>query len=187
MNAITFAEFARKKGVTSEAVRKAVKTKRLVNSLVYGIGKKPKLDPVLAAQEWEKNTDHSKRFVGSDIRVQLQDKPVERANGEPAPAMAGQAISAPSLTQSRQLHEAYRARLAKLEYEEKSGKLVEAEKVKDEAFKLARTVRDAMLNIPDRVAAEFAGTSNAAEIHMRLTDEIRIALESLAANAVAQQ
>jgi hypothetical protein len=36
-----------------------------------------------------------------------------------------------------------------------------------------------MLNIPDRVSAEFAGIQNAAEIHMRLTDEIRKALESL--------
>lgn len=177
-------EFAELKGVSAEAVRQAIQGGRLKNCLHFdGIHKKAKLDPVVAAEEWERNTDHSKRYRGRDIRVPLPraepyTKPnVNRPDEPPAP-------NAPTANQSRAILEAYRARLAKLEYEEKSGKLVDAEKVKAEAYKLARTVRDSMFNIPDRVAAEFAGISTAAEIHMRLTDEIRKALESLIVNAV---
>lgn len=181
--AVTVSEFARMKGVSHEAVRKAIISKRLVNSIIYGQGKKPKINPVLAAEEWEKNTDHSMRFVGKDVRVVPQPQP-ERPAAAPRLVDDAAPSTGLSLNQSRQVHEAYKARLAKLEYEEKSGKLVEAERVKDEAFKIARTVRDVLMNIPDRVAAEFAGISNTGEIHSRLSDEIRIALESLTLNAV---
>jgi hypothetical protein len=51
-----------------------------------------------------------------------------------------------------------------------------AEPVKAEALKLARTVREAMLNIPDRIAAEFARLTNAHAIHARLNEEIQVAL-----------
>lgn len=172
------AEFARIKGVSIEAVRKAVKAGRLVNSLKYTEGKKvPKIDPVVAAAEWERNTDHSKRTNGGDIRLEQRQTPytkpdVPRPN-EPI------AQGGPSINQSRAILEAYKARLAKIEYEVKTGKLVEAAVIKDESFRLARSVRDRLSNIPDRVAAEFAGSSNAAEIHMRLSEELRQALEAL--------
>lgn len=84
-----------------------------------------------------------------------------------------------SYTKARTAREAYNAQLARLEYEERSGKLVNADEVKAEAFRLARTVRDAMMNIPDRVSAELAGEMDARNIHALLTDEIRKAMESL--------
>ncbi len=37
--------------------------------------------------------------------------------------------------------------------------MIDAEEVERNAFKIARTVRDAMMNIPSKVAAEFAGTT----------------------------
>ena len=40
------------------------------------------------------------------------------------------------------------ARLAKLEYEEKSGKLVSADEVKARAFRMARGARDALRRCP---------------------------------------
>lgn len=47
-------------------------------------------------------------------------------------------------------------------------------------FSAGRIVRDAMLNIPDRVKAELAAESDAFEIGETLTKEIRAALEDLA-------
>jgi hypothetical protein len=44
---------------------------------------------------------------------------------------------------------------------------------------VARLVRDAMLNIPDRVAAELAAETNQFKVHQRLTHEIRRALEDM--------
>ena len=47
----------------------------------------------------------------------------------------------------------YRAELARLEFEEKSGKLVDGGVVKAAAFDAGRRVREAMCNIPPRVEA----------------------------------
>jgi hypothetical protein len=88
---------------------------------------------------------------------------------------------APSLMQSKALREAYMAQLAKLEYEKAIGKVVDADAVKVEAFKTARQVRDGLMNIPDRVAAELAHETNPAHIHARLQREIRDVLQSLSA------
>lgn len=79
----------------------------------------------------------------------------------------------------RKQRERYQAELSRLEYEEKSGSLVSAEEVRREAFRLGRVVRDSLLNIPDRLAAELAGMTNQFQVHRRLTDEIRSALTEL--------
>ena len=184
MNHVTMAEFARIKGVSIEAVRKAVKTGRLVNSLKITPGKKvPKIDPVVAAAEWERNTDHSKRTNGGDIRIEPRQTPYTKPDvirhNEPI------ANGGPSITQSKAILEAYKARLARIEYELKIEKLVEASDVKEQAFRLGRQLRDSMLNIPDRVSAEFAGIAIASEIHTRLTDEIRKVLEALGDDSAA--
>jgi hypothetical protein len=88
---------------------------------------------------------------------------------------------APSLMQSKAVREAYLAQMAKLEYEKAIGKVVDADAVKVEAFKTARQVRDGLMNIPDRVAAELAHETNPAQIHARLQREIRDVLQSLSA------
>ena len=88
---------------------------------------------------------------------------------------------APTLAQSRAVREAYMAKLAKIEYEKAIGKLIESDTVKVQAFKVARQVRDGLMNIPDRVAAELAHETNPAQIHARLQREIRDVLASLAA------
>ena len=48
------------------------------------------------------------------------------------------------------------ARLAKIDFEERSAKLVSADEVKVAAFNRFRQFRDGMLNIPDRLAAVLA-------------------------------
>jgi phage terminase Nu1 subunit (DNA packaging protein) len=173
MTPVTIAEFARMKGVTAPAVHKAIDTGRLKKCIVKGIGKKPKLDPVIAAQEWELNTHHAKRTMGADIRKPEIPEQESRIDG------VQQSMGVPSVNQSNAVLTAYKARIAKIEYEERLGKLVPAADVKAEAFKIGRIVRDSMLNIPDRVSAEFAGITNAYEINMRLTEEITKALEAL--------
>ena len=72
-----------------------------------------------------------------------------------------------------------RARILELEREEKEQSLIPAEEVRKTLFTKGRVVRDAFLNIPDRVAAEIAGISDEKQIHKILTREIMICLEEL--------
>ncbi len=84
---------------------------------------------------------------------------------------------------TRTVHEHYRARLAKLAYEEKVGTLVSKTEVQAAAFREYRRFRDRVLNIPDRVAAQFAAETDEARVHEILKQEIRKALNEYADGA----
>lgn len=73
--------------------------------------------------------------------------------------------------------EYYKAELTKLEYEERIKKLVLAEDVDAEWFRLARVVRDALMNIPSRLAGVLASESDERKVNQLLEKELREALE----------
>ena len=88
-------------------------------------------------------------------------------------------LEIPTFNESRAKSEHFRAELARLDLEVKEEQLVEASRVERAAFTLARSVRDALGNIPDRVSNQLAAESDPVIIHQTLTEEIRKALETL--------
>lgn len=186
---ISIREASRRLGVSDTAIHKAIKVGRVTVAGRTEKSARPLVAWPQVQADWLANSDSSKRsHVGS------QGSPVRANNPEPvvqlptsgAPddvAVGGDALpgrgAGPSYAQSRAIREAYQARLARLEYEERSAKLVDVDKVKAEAFKVARMVRDGMLNLPDRIAHELAHETDAAAVHRRLSDEIRIILGGL--------
>ena len=68
------------------------------------------------------------------------------------------------------------ARLAKIDFEERTEKLVSRDEMRVAAFNRYRTFRDGMLNIPDRLAAVLAAETDPRNIHDLLSSEIRKAL-----------
>lgn len=79
--------------------------------------------------------------------------------------------------------EHFNAEKAKLDYEVRIGSLVEKAKVEQEAFRVGRLMRDALMGLPDRLAGVLASESNQQKIHALLTKEFRQVLEPLAAEA----
>lgn len=79
-------------------------------------------------------------------------------------------------------NELERGKQLKLETAEKEQSLISVNSVRDTLFRRGRVIRDAMLNIPDRVSAILATMSDAREIHAMLTKEIRAVLEELSRN-----
>tara|TARA_R100000995_G_scaffold37847_1_gene17475 strand:+ start:183 stop:623 length:441 start_codon:yes stop_codon:yes gene_type:complete len=111
-----------------------------------------------------------------------QDSAIAAWNGEIPQLISrvsGSDQEIPSFNESRAKSEHFRAELARLDLEVKEEKLCEAEKVRREAFSLARSVRDAVNSIPDRVANQFAAETDPVVIHQALTEELRKALERL--------
>ena len=84
-----------------------------------------------------------------------------------------------TLLRTRIKNEVERGKLLEVEAKAKTGQYIEVEAVEKEAFQLARTVRDALQNIPDRVASLLASLSDSNAIYDILSQEIRTALESL--------
>ena len=72
---------------------------------------------------------------------------------------------APPYANSRAVREAYLAKLAKLEYETRSGNLLPRDEVETAQFKVAWLARDNMLNIPDRSAHRLASETDPARVH----------------------
>ena len=85
----------------------------------------------------------------------------------------------PSLAANRAIKEMYAARLQKLEFEERSKKLVPFDELKLKLSKLHIQVRDNLRTIPDRIATIVAAETDAAKIHNIITLEIRECLEGL--------
>lgn len=89
------------------------------------------------------------------------------------------AAAIPSFAQSRAIREAYAARLTRLEFDQRSAKLVDKNELKMKLAKLHMAVRDSLRTIPDRVAPIVAAETDQAKIHAMLLKEIGQALEGL--------
>lgn len=160
--------YADSRGVSHVAVLKAIKSGRIKSA--RKVGSRWEVDPDAADREWRANTQNDHH---SSKAPDVDDAPVSTGRG------------VPSYAESRAFREAYAARLAKLEYEEKAGKLVRVDDVKVTWFNEVRRVRDAMLNIPIRIVDEMAavaGELNGEQRHellLILQREIIQALEEL--------
>jgi hypothetical protein len=157
-----------------------------------------KIDPAEADQMWEENTNQRLNTRGKDsphqqapealrARSRVEPRsPPERSSPGPRTAQSGAGGSTPTFSEARAVKEFYSARLTKLEYEKESGTLISANEVKVQTFNRFRAFRDQMLNIPDRIADELAGISDAHEIFRILTDEIKSALNDHAGETLSQ-
>ena len=154
MPEVTIAQLAEKLGVTRGRVSQIKKTGRLDGTY---------------------RTEG--RFVFFD-----EDAAIAAWNGEipqSTTRVASKDLDIPSFNESRAKTEFFRAEMARLDLEEKEELLCEADKVKSAAFTLARSVRDALDSIPDRVANQFAAETDSVVIHQTLQEELRKALERL--------
>ena len=166
-------QYAKHRGVSHSSVNAAVRTGRIPTE-------NGKIDARVADRAWAENTDQSKprnSVTGSAARSPTQATNVPNGKaGAFAPdkpiAQSG-AAAASSYSTSRAVRESYLARLAKLEFEEKSGRLVSADEVRITTFNVARNARNMLLGLPDRLAPLLAAMTSAREVHALLTVELR--------------
>ena len=135
----------------------------------------------------------SKVDVGATDTV-LDDKPVDDIDAPPPmqqpvgtapPPRPADGIGQGGATfgQARTIEMVFRAKLRRLEFETKQGKLIEAEVYRKTAANAFRAFRDSMLGIPDRVSTVVAAESDPKKVHLALKTEISRELEA-AADAV---
>jgi hypothetical protein len=181
MPLMSMRQYAKHRGVSAPAVSAAVKKGRI--PCKWDAGGKAIIDSEVADRAWVRNTDFTK---APHLEAQAQ-APVPPQPDPPADTAAEEKESKrPGVADAAAVLKTYQARLAKLDFEEKAGKLVSAEEVKMDAFKTARSVRDAMMAIPAKISAELAGETNPFTIHRALEKEIRIALENLSVSLEAE-
>lgn len=186
MPMISLRKYARERGISHTAVEVAIRSGRLSKSIAHDAKGRPKIaDADLADKEWAANTDQSaprNRITGDPKRRKATASAPYEPKSAPAAAApvvpaadagGGDGSGGPSYAKSRAVREHYQARLAKLEFDEKAGKLVPVDSVRVAIFNTARASRDMLMAIPDRVTPLVVGLTDAHEIHRILTDEVR--------------
>jgi len=84
-----------------------------------------------------------------------------------------------SLTFSRTQREYYSSKMARFEYEQARGQLIEREKVKADSARTARAVRGRIMAIPKRLAGPIAAEQDQNRVYELLTQELTQALETI--------
>jgi phage terminase Nu1 subunit (DNA packaging protein) len=174
MARMSFAQYAKHRGVSKTAVSQAVKQGRIT----------VKIDPVTAERyldseradvEWEKNSDQSKNVNGGANG---------RRRGKPKAAKIEHESQskAPPLYESRAIKEAFLARKAKVEYERMIGKLVEAEQVEARWQKIIATAKTRLLAVSSKSRARIPHLT--IEEVAIIDEEIRLALSEVSRSEI---
>lgn len=192
---ISIRAYARERGVSDTAVRKAIKVGRITPEPDGTI------NPATANAQWLNNTDqalqrkpqpqpHPEARPTPPPRPAVQpERPATRAfrhDAGPPPALTGSAATGgTSLLQARTANEVLKAQTNKVRLARMKGELIERSQAMAQVFKLARAERDAWLNWPARVSAQLASQLNTGQdlnahtLHVLLEAAVREHLKEL--------
>ena len=163
--------YARHRGVALSAVQKAIATGRIHPEPDGSI------DPIKADAQWDRHTRTAQPTTPKASTSRASAPP-------PQSPQTSDDTRGVDYHKARAVRETYSARLAKLEFEERTGKLISKDEVDIKYFQLARQLRDRMQQIPRKVAPEIVALVVADPDVRGVTDildvAIREALEDLA-------
>ena len=167
--------YARHRGVSHVAVKKAIDTGR-ITPLPDGT-----IDPDTADAQWAQNTLQPRKAAAPEKvspakarRVVATDEAATQRDAVDA-STAPMSASGTSLLQARTVNEVLKAKLNNLELAHRKKELVDRAQAVAHVFKLARIERDAWLNWPARVSGQMASTLgiDAHQMHVALESAVR--------------
>lgn len=170
---ISIRAYARHRGVSHVAVKKAIDTGRIT------LEADGTIDPVRADAQWAQNTAAPRRPIARPATTAQAPRSSPRESVEPVapPLSAG----GTTLVQARTVNEVVKAQTNKVRLARLKGELVDRHQAIAHVFKLARTERDAWLNWPARISAQMAARLGveAHTLHVALDAAVREHLAEL--------
>jgi hypothetical protein len=143
---ISIRAYARHRGVSDAAVRKAIAAGRIT----------PEADGTIDAErvdrEWARNSDAPRNGTATRaVKVAVAESSGTTGDGSAALPAGGT-----SFLQARTVNEVVKAQTNKVRLARLKGELVDRPQAIAHVFKLARSERDAWLNWPARISAQMA-------------------------------
>jgi hypothetical protein len=160
------------------------------------------MSELVSQYEWAKRSGFSKQYANrlvkaGKIRLIGGKVDIDEANATlastknpsrvemrkvegPLPGMQNVSDLSTLLLKTRIKNEMEKGKILEAKAKAEVGELVAVEEVRAAAFNKARIVRDNLLNIPDRIAAQLASIDDERKVHEILLAEIRAALQTLA-------
>jgi len=149
-------------------VNRAIASGKIPESKIRRSGRKIKIH-ITASEDYNNNNVINKNFPKIKEIVREEDirseTPIKRAK-------------LPDYTESKQIFEAYRARLAQLEYNERSGKMVDKEQTINAYATVWSGVRSSLRGLAGRAAIQLEGKT-AHEIEHQLLESIEEIFEGI--------
>ena len=180
--AISIREYARQRGCSDTAVRKAVDSGKIVRGIIDQHTKRPKILPSIADVEWSSYTNPnynrtSKSGGKASPPVPPSAPIVDVSEEEPSapPARTG----GKSLAQIKLLQAEVRLQTDALELKRKKGDLVDRKQVYNALFAMGREVKNTVMNIPDRYIDAILAAPTRNDAHTVLTNALIEALETM--------
>ena len=170
---ITFADFARTKNVSRQAVSK--KKLILQPAIVYSNGKQV-LQLEKANQCWDGT-------YKPDVITTKQPSSVAQKLKNDIDKLPDDEIPEFNVSKARREH--FEAEFSKIKVQKEKQDLIPAKDAKKSAFAVARSIREALMNTADRLSHQLAGETDATVIHRLITSEHRSALEELSNERLA--
>jgi hypothetical protein len=171
---VSIRAYARMRGCSESAVRKAITSKRI----------KPEadgtIDPERANKQWEQNT-----FLGATLRPSAAKPapppPAQQRMAVPSVAGVESPSSDPvqSFLRARAVKETFNAKVAQMEYEERAGRLIQASRAAEYASTFSSIVKDHLMAMPDRLAPVLAAVDDEDAIHKILFNDVSAVLKKL--------
>ena len=168
-NYVTIPEYSKMIGYNEQYIRRVIAKRIITKKALKKKGKRWLVNPEQADIDRDKN-------LAPENRKKLKTKPTDQEK-ETVSKKAGTAHL--DYAECRRLNEQYKAGLRKLEYDQKSGSLISADKVEQDYFNIGRTIRDSLLSIPNRIGAILAAEDDQLKVANILKTEIIQALEIL--------
>lgn len=160
MSLISQNEYAKRRGVSREAVRQHVVAGRI--SLIDG-----KIDPVVADAQWTANVRNPKAAFVRPKQL-IEHRPIQN---DPSPDI-DIAKTVYALQLARAKRETHEANLAEMKERQRAGELVELAQVHLAYTTLAAQLRAALERIPDKLAPRLAAETDEHAVHALLLTEL---------------
>lgn len=169
---VSLRAYARHRGVSDTAVRKAIKAGRITPEPDGSI------DVARADAEWGRNTDRAQQR-------KPQQKAVPKAALDAVSETlqeSGTSTGGTTYMQARTANEVLKAQTSRLKLQQMKRELVDRSKALAHVFRLARAERDAWLSWPARVSAQMAAELDVEphKMHVTLEAYVRQHLSELA-------
>ena len=177
---ISQAEYARQKGISRQYVNKLVQQGKIP------VDADKNINPDIADQVLNATADPARQLndpeaydqAGGDHEYESESLVSE--DEEVTNTVAATAHT--PFAKFRSVREAYQAKLAQLDYEERAGQLLKKAEVERETFDVARQVRDRFLSLPQELAGTLVSMEDEREIKKFLRAKIRDTLMEVADN-----
>lgn len=164
---VTKSKYAEMRGCAASAVTKAIQEGRISTLMVDG---REMIDPEVADIQWQRNT-----------RARADSTSATAVAALPAVIVANEVGGVTSYDEARRRRETAEANIAEMKQAEMQGALIRADAVRSAWAAKITGARDALLQIPSRIAPVLAATSDLLEVTALLEAELRQALAELSA------